>query len=192
MNYYEDEKIENLRLNNEIVEDTEYIDCEFYNCHFIDVEFNNCVFKECKFQNCTINSATFKFTTMRNSTLIESDFIGINWRDLTGDRLSIGPIGKVKESFFKYNNFLGMKLNKMNFSNSRFQESSFEECSITEGDFTNVSFQNTQFNNCNLTKGDFTDAYGYVIDISSNKLKGAKFSFPEVVNLLNSLEINIV
>lgn len=38
---------------------------------------------------------------------------------------------------------------------------------------------------------DFRGAVEYIIDIKSNRLKGAKFSFPEVVNLLGALEIVI-
>ena len=60
---------------------------------------------------------------------------------------------------------------------------------------------NCRFENCTvisleakyseIKNGDFRNSSGYVIDIESNKLKQAKFSYPEVVRLLNSLEIQI-
>lgn len=40
-------------------------------------------------------------------------------------------------------------------------------------------------------KCDFRESTGYEIDINTNMLKDAKFSFPEVVSLLDSLEIKI-
>ncbi|MEQ8155382.1 MAG: pentapeptide repeat-containing protein [Clostridiaceae bacterium] len=191
MNYFEDEKINNLKLRNETISDTKYIDCEFYNCDFIDVEVDNCLFKDCKFYNCTMNNVTFKYTSMKNAILDNSAFIGINWNTLKGDSRTFEPIYSAKECFFKYNNFILMNLNKFKFSGSNFQESFFEECDLRETDFKDVRFQNTQFTQCNMTKADFRGATGYVIDIQSNKLKKARFSLPDVLTLLDSIEVLI-
>ncbi|APQ78153.1 pentapeptide repeat protein [Clostridium botulinum] len=191
MDYVENEKTKGLKFRDEIISNREYIDCEFYNCNFVDVEINNCIFKECKFHNCTMNSVIFKFSTMRNATLNESEFIGINWNALKGDSFSAGPINKVRKCFFKYNNFISMRLNNFNFSGSKFQESIFEESDLIDANFKDVRFESTQFTQCNMTRADFRGASGYVIDIQSNKLKKAKFSFPEVTNLLSSIDIVI-
>ncbi|NFH60775.1 pentapeptide repeat-containing protein [Clostridium botulinum] len=191
MDYVENEKIKGLKFRDEIISNREYIDCEFYNCNFVDVEINNCIFKECTFYNCTMNNVIFKFSTMKNATLNESEFIGINWNTLKGDSFSAGPINKVRKCFFKYNNFISMRLNIFNFSGSKFQESLFEECDLIDANFKDVRFESTQFIQCNMTRADFREAYGYIIDIQSNKLKKAKFSFPEVTNLLSSIDIVI-
>ncbi|EJO5349147.1 pentapeptide repeat-containing protein [Clostridium botulinum] len=191
MDYFENKKIKDLKFKNEIISNKEYIDCDFYNCNFIDVEFNNCLFKGCTLNNCNMNSVIFKFSTMKNATLNESEFIGINWNTLKGDSFSTGPINTVRECFFKYNNFISMRLNNFNFSGSKFKESLFEECDLIDANFKDVRFESTQFTQCNMTMADFRGAYGYAIDIKSNKLKKAKFSFPEVTNLLNSIDIVI-
>jgi uncharacterized protein YjbI with pentapeptide repeats len=128
---------------------------------------------------------------MKNSVLIESEFIGINWNTLKGDSFSAEPINAARKCFFKYNNFISMKLNNFSFSGSKFQESLFEDCDLIEADFKDVRFESTQFIQCNLVKSDFRGAYGYAIDIQSNNLKKAKFSFPEVTSLLNSIDIVI-
>lgn len=44
---------------------------------------------------------------------------------------------------------------------------------------------------CNMPKADFRGARGYAIDIKNNNLEGAKFSYPEVVSLLSSIDIII-
>ena len=67
----------------------------------------------------------------------------------------------------------------------------FEECDLQESNFRNCRLEATQFFRCDVRKADFREAKGYVIDIPSNKLRQAKFSFPEVVSLLDSLEIKI-
>lgn len=55
----------------------------------------------------------------------------------------------------------------------------------------NITFDKTQFRGCDLRKADFRGAIGYVIDIQQNKLRDAKFSFPEVVCLLEGMGIRI-
>lgn len=67
----------------------------------------------------------------------------------------------------------------------------FDGCDLQESNFQNCRLEKTQFTRCDIRKSDFRNSSGYVIDIASNKLKQAKFSYPEVVWLLNSLEIQI-
>lgn len=67
----------------------------------------------------------------------------------------------------------------------------FEECNLKDSSFEKSLLNTTQFTNRDLRGADFREATGYQIDINTNKLKGAKFSFPEVINLLSGLEINI-
>ena len=44
---------------------------------------------------------------------------------------------------------------------------------------------------CDLRKADFRDATGYKVDILGSRLKDAKFSLPEAVNLLADLKIKL-
>lgn len=78
----------------------------------------------------------------------------------------------------------------------KYQDVTMEQYKFTDCTFENCSFEDcrleaTQFFKCDIRKADFREAKGYVIDIPSNKLKQAKFSFPEVTSLLTSLEIKI-
>lgn len=41
------------------------------------------------------------------------------------------------------------------------------------------------------TKADFRDAIGYKVDILGSRLKDARFSLPEAVNLLADLKIKL-
>jgi uncharacterized protein YjbI with pentapeptide repeats len=45
------------------------------------------------------------------------------------------------------------------------------------------------FGNTDLSKANLSKAYNYHIDASQNKLKGTRFSLPEAMSLLYSLEI---
>ena len=84
-----------------------------------------------------------------------------------------------------------MNFIKFNFSDNVIIESFFADCNLSESKLYKCKLDSTEFFKCNLSKADFREATGYIIDIKTNKFKGAKFSFPEVVNLLNGLEIII-
>ena len=52
-------------------------------------------------------------------------------------------------------------------------------------------YQGVCFNGDSKWRADFRDAEGYVIDSAVNTLKGARFSFPDVVRLLDGTGIRI-
>jgi len=75
-----------------------------------------------------------------------------------------------------------------------FTESTLKECHFTnsllsEANFVRCNLVGTIFHNCDLTQADFSYAVSYAIDPRTNKLKGAKFTLPEAINLLQGFEI---
>jgi fluoroquinolone resistance protein len=54
---------------------------------------------------------------------------------------------------------------------------------------TLTDFSNSRFQHTNLTEADFTGATNYAIAASLNTLKKTKFSLPEAMSLLYSLDI---
>jgi len=84
-----------------------------------------------------------------------------------------------------------MRLSGFDFSDCEIPESTFSACNLSGAKFTGCALDNTEFYNCDAMGADFRDASGYRIDIMSNKLKNARFSFPEAMNLLGGLGIRI-
>jgi uncharacterized protein YjbI with pentapeptide repeats len=97
-----------------------------------------------------------------------------------------------KKSILQTCNFTDLKLKGISFSGSKIREGYFTNTELQESDFTDTDLLGTIFHQCNLTKSDFRNAKNYSIDLYSNNLKKAKFSFPEAINLLKSLDIEIV
>ena len=91
----------------------------------------------------------------------------------------------------KYAAFAQMKLSRFDFSGCELLECLFDGCQLAEAKFKNCRLSGTQFTGCNLQKADFRGAAGYSIDLATNRLKAARFSFPEVVRLLDGLGIQI-
>jgi uncharacterized protein YjbI with pentapeptide repeats len=65
----------------------------------------------------------------------------------------------------------------------------FAETDLTEADCTRTDFSEGRFLHTNLTEADFTGAAHYAIDATTNTLSKTKFSLPEAMSLLYSLDI---
>lgn len=189
--YYENETIENVKMNHEVLEDAEFVDCIFVNCALEDCSVDRCSFIECKFINCNIISLKSKYSYVKYAEFEKCNLIGIHWNELLPDGRIIEPIRKLSHNTLKYNIFINLKFMRFDFSQNIIQDSTFEECDLRECSFKGDRLERTHFSNCDLRKSDFREASEYQIDITSNKLKGAYFSFPEVINLLSVLEIKI-
>ena len=86
-------------------------------------------------------------------------------------------------------NFTDLKLKGFSFKASKLKEVHFSNTDLSEADFSDTDLLGTIFHQCNLTKANFRDAKNYQIDFATNNLKKAKFTFPDVINLLKSLDI---
>ncbi len=67
----------------------------------------------------------------------------------------------------------------------------FLETNLTKSSFENSDLKNSLFHQCNLSFVSFINSVNYKIDPNQNTFKKTKFSMPEVVNLLDSFDIEI-
>ncbi|MGL5780488.1 pentapeptide repeat-containing protein, partial [Cetobacterium sp.] len=63
----------------------------------------------------------------------------------------------------------------------------FEKCK-----FNNSKFKDTDFYECILENADLSDCSGLMIDIVSNKIKGAKVSIDLALNIVKKIGVKIV
>ncbi len=191
-NYYEEQVIKDQKYQDITKEQSKFWDCTFENCSFEDCTIIGCVFANCRFYKCNIISLTSKHSEVKNAIFQQCNFIGIHcWNELLPVGKYAHSIEKLERCYMKYNSFIEMPFRKFDFSGNAIQESSFEKCDLQESNFRGCQLDATQFFRCDIRKADFREAKGYAIDIPSNKIKQAKFSFPEVTSLLSSLEIEI-
>jgi uncharacterized protein YjbI with pentapeptide repeats len=88
-------------------------------------------------------------------------------------------------------NFADQKLKGTSFAGSKVKDVHFKNSDLSEVDFRETDLLGTIFHYCNLTKADFRNAINYIIDLHTNTLAKAKFSYPEAMNLLRSYDIEI-
>lgn len=184
-----DEIYKNINVTGKNITDVTFSECEFIDCIFTKNDIRNCVFENCRFINCKVAENKFKFSKVKELYIEKCDVLGVNWSELTPNNSFIMPITSVIQSSFKYNTFTQMKLNKINIVDCDIIDTIFAECELKSADFNNTRFKRSEFFKCDMQKADFTDANGYQVDILNCNLKGAKFSFPDVCKLLDSLGI---
>ena len=186
---YEDERFENLDCAHETFEHLTFTECIFTMCAFDTCTFTACTFRNCRFIDCTAINPVFRFCEMTGSIFEESAFIGVAFDQLANAQGVPPTFDALYDCHLKYCSFANMNLAKTDFASTAFQECLFETCELTASSFAGCELGGTQFSGCDLRKADFRDASAYAIDLAANRLKGAKFSFPEAVHLRDSLGI---
>jgi len=84
-----------------------------------------------------------------------------------------------------------LKLPGCEFIKCNVKECYFLNTNLSSSDFSGSDLLLSEFNDCNLSKCDFSNATNYSFDLKKNVVKGAKFSVPEVMELLRYFEIEI-
>jgi fluoroquinolone resistance protein len=181
---YYSEKFTKLSFLNETIGAITFEECYFSRCSFI-----NCKFEKCKFLNCKLSESSLSAINPANSSFIEMKFsgskvIGFDWTKST----------KIEDLEFtdcqiNYSNFKLLTLPKIKIVNCEAREVDFIETDMSDGIFKNTDFEKSRFFKTNLTNADFRGAKNYYIDVQNNMLKKTRFSLPEALSLLNSLDI---
>ena len=174
-----------------VLREVEYNDCTFKNCRWDGVRIENCSFLSCTFEHCTWSGVVFSFSQMSDAWFSGCAFRSVAWGGLQGRSALVQPFGKAERCEFRYNEFSGMTLTRFDFSSCRFGDCTFDDCKLAGADFRGVPLGRTQFSRCDLEKADFREATDYAIDPTDNRLRGARFSFPDVVALLSGFGLKI-
>lgn len=189
--YFENQKFENLKLSGETFRDFRFLECEFNGCTFENCKLAWTRFTDCKFNRCAVISPEPEESCIQLAEFKDCSLIGVNWNSLIPKSRFSDPIASLKNCRMKYNTFSGNGFRKFDFSGNEIVDSMFNECELMESSFRSCKLEGTEFFRCDARKADFRDASGYQIDVMTNKLKGARFSFPEVINLLGGLGIRV-
>ena len=165
---------------------------EFEECRFEKMSLTDCQLNQCKFINCTFDNSILSAIKPVNSSFSEIKFmdskvIGFDWTLAKRvDSLSF------TNSQINYSNFRFLKLQKLKLINCIAKEADFTEADLKDSDFSGTDFEGARFFKTNLKGSNFKKAKNYFIDIKTNTITKAQFSFPEAINLLKSLAITIV
>ena len=190
--YCEGERFADLSFTEEAFEDCDFTDCVFVDCSFTKCELDHTTLNECKFVRCEITGLRSTHSSVQSLDFEDCRLNEIEWAPLMSNGAFPDPIHTLKECSLKYNTFTEMNFNRFDFSDgNEIVGSMFAKCEMQLANFKGVELHETEFYQCDLRKADFRDAAGYRVDILGSRLKDAKFSLPEAVNLLADLKIKL-
>lgn len=182
-NYYQ-EKFSKLALSQEVINSVSFEECEFTACTFIDCKFEKSKFLNCTFTDCILSAVGFLNSRLNEIHFSRCKVIGIDWakvqevRDLD-----------FKECQINYSSFKLLKLPRIKIVKCEAREVEFNETDLSHADFKYTDFEGSRFFKTNLAYADFKGAVNYYIDSQNNTFKQTRFSLPEAICLLKSMDI---
>ncbi len=184
--HYQKEVFSKLQLTGARITNKEFDTCTFRSNRLI-----SCTFTDCTFSDCTFTASLLSAVQFVNCSFMETKFtavktLGIDWSKTASMRHMIFEKCELQQSNFSF-----AKVPHLTLTHCTARECYFTQANCTDADFTGTDFSGSIFNGTNLTKANFSGATNYAIDIRANTVKQAKFSLPEAVSLLRSLEITL-
>jgi len=178
------------------VENNEIKDIVFENCKFIDCNFKEASFCKCKFIDCCFKSSDLSLLNINGSSFSDVEFDSCKMTDINWTLAWWPSITLTSPIFFNhcdisFSSFYELKLATLSIINCKAQDTDFRGCHLDSADFTGTDLEKAEFMHTVLNNADFSNAINYVINPVENSLANAKFSFPEVVNLLHTFDIKI-
>ncbi len=169
-------------------------DCTFENCRLQELSFTGCRFVGCSFRRCVLTGLKFREIQAFGNRFEECSLAGLNWAELLDVRkreMGFLPFDALLRCEARHCVFYGLDLRKQDFSQCDFSGSYFEECNLSEASFRQARLRGTSFSHNDLRSADFRGAEEYLFSLENNRAQKARFSLPEVMNLLVALGIII-
>lgn len=165
----------------------EFEECAFVGCNLANTDLTSTKFIDCVFEQCDLSLAQVPESVWQEVRFVECKLLGIRFDQSNPFLLAL--------------EFTKCQLDLASFEGLRFRQLRFEDCALIEVDFTLADLKGVTFKGCDMTraifdrtileKADLTTALNYTIDPENNLLRGAKFSAPEVLRLLDKYQLKI-
>lgn len=191
-NEHYEESFKDLDFSMQEVVRQQYEQCIFVKCKFTETQFIDSKFYDCEFKSCDLSLIKVGGCEFSNTLIEDSKAVGINWAELRLPMIRVYCPVEFIRCNINFSNFLGLDLREIQIVECQARDVNFNEANLSKSKLTDTDFTNSSFNKTNLSEADFTHAINYYIDLFHNQIKGAKFSFPEAITLLSSLDIEIV
>ena len=190
---YNSEKFKDLTAEGQIIENVQFRDCAFSNCSFCEATFSQCGFERCTFKHCDLSLVRLPMSFFQDVVFSSCRLMGINWFSADWSKHSLLKVRHVdfEDCLLDHSVFIGLDLKETKFTHCTARHLDFEGADLTGADFSEADLEMTRFSGCNLTETNFVHAQNYQINAAENNLHQARFSLPEAVALLYSLDIII-
>ena len=186
---YTDDIFKSLDAQGQSVASCEFYDCRFERCAFVETAFLDCRFVSCQFLHCDLSMVQIDGTAFSATQFEHSKVMGIDWTRGTWPEIQVkGPLA-FRECVLTHSTFIGLNMKEAQYLACVARDVDFREAILAKADFSDTDLSGSYFINTDLREADFRRAYNYQIDPTQNKIEKAKFTLPEAMSLLYSLDI---
>ncbi|HBA59933.1 MAG TPA: hypothetical protein DCZ92_03755 [Elusimicrobia bacterium] len=189
---HNDRTFDGLALKGKAVTSKHFSGCVFRNCDLTGLTFRFCKFTDCRFESCNLSLLKVPGTVFSGVSFKDSKLVGVDWTQASWPKIKLAAPLAFAGCLLNDSNFLGLALAGTAMTGCLARDADLREADLAGSDLTKTDFSGALFSNTNLAGADLTGARNYAIRISENKVKDAKFSLPEAMDLLYCLDIKIV
>ncbi|HUV26684.1 MAG TPA: pentapeptide repeat-containing protein [Anaerolineales bacterium] len=188
---YTDQEFKDLHLDGIQINSSDFVDCTFSDCSFVESGFKKCRFVNCDFKRCDLSLTRVPESIFNSTSFEDSKIIGVNWAQADWSISELGkPISFLK-SAISHCTFIGLSLKGIQVVDCAAVDVDYREADLSRADFSGSDLSASLFMHTNLSEANLSRARNYAIDPGLNELKEAKFSLPEAMSLLYSMNITL-
>jgi uncharacterized protein YjbI with pentapeptide repeats len=167
--------------------------CRFEECRFVDCRITGNAFRvgsflHCSFEGCDLSNWLVEGLRFVEVRFKASKLVGFQWATVKPDPLTMV---RFEDCALDYSDFSRFRLKDGFLKGCSVREANFERTDLSGADCRDSDFSGSTFSDTNLQKADLRGARGYGIDARRNRLKGARFSLPDALGLLEALEVKV-
>ncbi len=186
---YYDQRFENIHSEPGEILRSKFTDCTFVKCAFESVVLSNCRFTNCTFKECDLSLAQLYGSAFPSTVFEKSKIIGVDWTQGNWDNIGLSNLSGFFDCILNHSTFMGLDLKSIQTKDCIANEVDFRDANLSKANFQGTDLARSLFGNTNLTEADLSQARNYDIDAQNNIVKQAKFSLPEAIALLYSMDI---
>lgn len=186
---YEQKTFRKVDASKQVVKGKSFQECSFINCSLQEISFEGCKFYNCTFKTCDLSLMKVKNTVFADVKFEDTKVVGVNWTEAMWGKNSLLGSLAFTECTLNYSTFIGLKMHKLALVRCMAKDVDFAEADLTQANFEGTELSDSRFHHTNLTEANLSKATNYNIAATNNTLKKTRFSLPEAISLLHSLDI---
>lgn len=185
---FSEETFSGLSLSGPEPRSRHFEDCRFVECRITERAFRVGSFLHCVFENCDLSNWQIEGLRFVDVRFKSSKLVGLDWTSVKSDPLtSVG----FEDCALDYADFSRFRLKDGLLKSCSVRDVNFSRTDLSGADCRDSDFTGSTFDETNLQKADLRGARGYGIDARRNRVKGARFSLPDALGLLEALEVKV-
>lgn len=189
---YTNRKFDRQVLSGKHIAAAEFAASSFFRCKFAETTLEKCRFTDCLFDECDLSLVQLPECTFSKATFKDTRAIGVDWTRANWPHLGRGTQIIFTGCAISHSTFIGLSLREIQFIHCTATNVDFREADLGRASFADTDLSESLFLNTDLTHADFSLARNYRIDPGRNRIARARFSLPEAVSLLYSMDIEMV